>query len=686
MIFTREQARRRGGVVRSAVLLLFLGGALGAVVAGATAVPARAEPPVTLGSSDIADPDDILSPAEEAEVQEALDRLDDGEVQLFAAYVDSFDGTDPVAWANASAENSGLGANDLLLAVAVDDRQYALAVHDETPLSDSRVDDIERAAESALRDDDWPGAAVAAADAVPGTASGGGTGLLVGGVAVAAVAGGLYLFSRRRRAAQQQGRDDDVVGHDRGTTPPAAPELTLDQLDKRAAAELVDIDDALRTSEQELGFAQAEFGLEATRTFQAALDRARADAQQAFTIRKELDDEIPETEPQRRHLLGEVITLTERAADTLDEQSAAFEKLRNMTRRAPELLEETAQRCAEVRERVPVARQELSTLSTTWPAAALASVTRNPDQSEALLKNALEAVAKGRDAHAAGNDSIAVAHVRGAQNALGQAVRLLDAVHDAGTTLAEAGPRLHRAIASVTGDLADAERLAPEAGTVTAAVREAQEALADARAATPSPGTAGGDPLAALSRLGTAESELDAALAPFREQAETRARVAGRLSDAVARADAAIRAADEYIETRRGAVGARPRTLLAEAIRQLGDARRLGRDDPERALAAATQADRSASGALSLARQEAEDALDDDWMPGGFAGGGRYGRSGAYGRRGGGGSGLGSVLTGMVLGGILSGGGGGGGGGLGGGFGGGSGGGGFGGGSRGGRF
>ena len=42
----------------------------------------------------------------------------------------------------------------------------------------------------------------------------------------------------------------------------------------RANAALVAIDDAVKTSEQELGFAEAQFGLEATATFGTALEAA----------------------------------------------------------------------------------------------------------------------------------------------------------------------------------------------------------------------------------------------------------------------------------------------------------------------------------------------------------------------------------------------------------------------------
>ena len=54
------------------------------------------------------------------------------------------------------------------------------------------------------------------------------------------------------------------------------PPLPLDELSRRAGAALVATDDAVDTSAQELGFATAEFGDEATAPFAQALERARA--------------------------------------------------------------------------------------------------------------------------------------------------------------------------------------------------------------------------------------------------------------------------------------------------------------------------------------------------------------------------------------------------------------------------
>src|SRR5690625_7508621 len=56
--------------------------------------------------------------------------------------------------------------------------------------------------------------------------------------------------------------------------------LPTDELNKRAGSALVAVDDAIRSSEEELAFAKAQFGLQATDTFSSALDDAKDKAGQ----------------------------------------------------------------------------------------------------------------------------------------------------------------------------------------------------------------------------------------------------------------------------------------------------------------------------------------------------------------------------------------------------------------------
>lgn len=611
-----------------------------------------------------------------AEVEAGLDRLsEDTAYDLFVVFVDEFSGRTGEQWARETAAQSGLGAEDVILAVAVDERRYGMWVQGAGEITEEEATRVRvELVEPRLAADDWAGAAVAAADGLrdaalgTGTAASGGPGLgtlLVLGLLV--VLGILVVRSLVRRRAAKPGAQ---AAGATGSAPEGLAALPTPELNRRASQALVAIDDALTTSGQELGFAQAQFGLEATRRFSEALDEARARVSEAFRWRQQLDDSTPETEPQARQIMVAIIETCRVAAESLDAHTEEFEKMRDLQARAPQVLDEVEQRAGEIAVRVEPARATVAQLATTYPAAALASVTPNPDQAAALLDGARESVARGREALTADDRGAAVGAARAAQDAVAQAVTLLDAVDRAGQDLARAGADLSAAIASIGSDFDDADRLAPREPAVQAAVQAGRAAAAAAEVA-----RTDGDPLAALRDVRAAEARLDEALEPFRERAEHEARARAQLDDLLGRLASHVRAVHDYIETRRGAVGPEARTRLSEAARLAQQAHRDAATDATGALALAHRAGQLAGEAQQLAQLDVQDWED------------QRRRSSGYGGFGGGGSNVGGmVLGGILLDSLLRGGGGGfGGGGFGGGGGGGFGGGdggGFGGGGR----
>ncbi|KZX20625.1 TPM domain-containing protein [Rathayibacter tanaceti] len=111
-----------------------------AALALVPATAAVAEPPVSFSSSPVLDTVGALSTAETAEVEQAASELYDAHgVQLFVAFVDTFsDPADRTAWAERTATLNGLGTDDVLLAVAVDGRQYQLSVADSVALDEGQ--------------------------------------------------------------------------------------------------------------------------------------------------------------------------------------------------------------------------------------------------------------------------------------------------------------------------------------------------------------------------------------------------------------------------------------------------------------------------------------------------------------------------------------------------------------------
>ncbi|MBU4336292.1 MAG: TPM domain-containing protein [Actinobacteria bacterium] len=622
--------------------LLVLGSA--AMLVG-FAPAASATDPLTL-TSEVTDEAGALSADQLAQVQSALDTLAaDTEYQLYVVLLPDFSGEEPLTWVDSTATSSGLGSQDFVLAFSTQaPYQYALAPESSGSITSSEVEAVAASVEDDLRaaktSGDWATAVVTAATGLDtaatstatstGTSSGMsfGTLLLIGFAVIAVIA--LVATARGRRKA---GRDPALAGPT-GAAQIVDPfaDVPTAELDRRSSAALVRLDDALRGSEQELGFAQAQFGEDSTRQFAQVLTQGKSRVTEAFRLRQTLDDDVPDTEPQVRATAAQILALCTQTAQELDDQKAAFDQLRSVQDRVGDALDAHERSVATQRARVEPARATLTTLAARFPATSLTSVAANADQADRLLTDVGSTIGQGRAAVAAGDKATAVGFAKAAEGALAQVDRLLDAIEAAGDELATIGPRLQAAVASISADLADATRLAPQDVDVQARSQEARAAITVAQDAV----AGSGDPLAALSRITAAEAAIDGTLAPWRERDEQHGRTRALVDQTLGRVASAVRATNDYIETRRGAVGPQARTRLAEADRlaRQADARKAG--EPDAALADAQHAEQLVGEAQQLAQLDVERDEQNRRGPGGF-----------------GGQGGGSNLGGMVLGGLL---------------------------------
>jgi hypothetical protein len=598
-----------------------------------------------------------------ARVRGALERLRDANgTQLFVVYVSGFDGMNGQQWSDETARRSQLGNRDVLLAVAVDDRAYGYSVAGEFPLSDSELADLAvQEVEPRLAAGDWAGAAVAMADGLRtggGAGGDGGGGLGVGALLVGAgiVGGGAVLLSRRRRArgaGVRAGSSPAAPG--RAGAPSEHATIPTRELVQQANAALIEVDNAVQTSEQELGFAQASFGDEAVTGFRQALEQARGELGQAFALRQRLDDAEPEDEQTVRAMLTDILQLCRSADNRLDAQAEAFDRLRDLERTVPEVLAALGPRAQAVQAQLPQEEERLESMRGRYAATALAPVTGNVEQARQRLNAAQGELTEARSALDAGRRGEAVVSTRAAEDAVAQASTLLDGIARLETDLLEAGARIAAARAETEKDLAEARAMlasgnAPDPAGLRPLIGRAEAALTAAEAALrPAPDTLP-DPLGALRQVDEADVVLDAALAAARDAQAQRQRAAAILDQALLAARSSFSAASDFVATRRGAVGSEARTRLVEAQRHLEQAMVLSEQDPTHALREAQYADQMAQLALQLAQSDV-DQWSSPYGPG---------RSGGYGR--GGGFDLGS----LVLGGILLGGGGGFGGGRGG--------------------
>jgi hypothetical protein len=450
------------------------------------------------------------------------------------------------------------------------------------------------------------------------------------------------------------------------------------ELDELANRILVDTDDSIRDSDQELGFAQAQFGDEAAAPFATAIAAARGDLKSAFRIRQRLDDATPEDEAGRRQMLIDLVIACRKARERLHAETHRFDELRALETEAPGILAGLPAKADALEARLPAAEATLADLGvyadTDWKA-----VASNVESARTRIAAVRAAVDEGTKALAAGTPGIAAHAARLGEDGLAQGAAFLDAIDRLASELATARTQVDAELVAAVADLEKAKAAAaigPTGPNVAPRLAEAERLLLEARTALDPPKP---DVTGAYDRAQRANALADSIEADIRSAREQQAREAARLQAGLSAAQAAVTRASDYVAGHRGGIGPEARTRVAEASRHLEQAVALAPTDATAALAEADAATRLAAEAEQVAEQD-YGRWDDP-----FRGGG--GRAG---------SDMTGAIIGGIIGGLLSGGGrrggfggggfggfGGGGGGFG-GFGGSSGGGGFGGGSSGG--
>ncbi|UXN25167.1 TPM domain-containing protein [Curtobacterium flaccumfaciens] len=583
----------------------------------APAATAHATAPVDLGGAYVLDEADALTASQQARVEQAVqDLYSDTQTQLFVVFVPSFtDPTDHTEWGRAVLEQNQIDTDGILLSVAVDERNYDVQQTNETAISSS---DVENAVNDSLlpelKQGDWSGAAVAFADGL--TQSQAPVDLTWLWILLLVVVVGLIVVvlvirtrNKRRTAAATE-----------------AQEASLADLERTAGGALVTIDDELRTAEQEVGFASAQFGPDAAKPFADAVQAAQREVRKAFAIRQQLDDEVPDTPQQRAEWANQIIVICERAHAAIEEQTEAFDQLRSLEDGIEDAARSLAQAVAAAPASVGAAAAALDRVRARYTGRTLATVSDNVDQAHQVLAFATDRSNAATASIAAGDKGEAVVAVRDAQHALAQVQQLTDGALAAEQSFDEATARAEAMRIDIQGDVAAARSLRSGGPDLAAAVTRAETVLRQ--------GLDPKDPVAAVDALTRANTEIDQAIAAARGAEEQRQRATQALDAALRDARNRISQARDYVSLHRGGIGPTARTRLSEAQRAYDDAVELAPSNPGQALNAARAAEQYAAAAM--------DAANDDL--GGWGGG-----------QGGGGAQLGGLVTGLVLGGLLGG-------------------------------
>ncbi|WP_152413023.1 TPM domain-containing protein, partial [Nitrolancea hollandica] len=552
-----------------------------------------------------------------ARIETALrDLLETHNVQLFVLFVDSTGNRTVTEFADEVARRNSLGGNDALLVVSLGDRTDAIWRGSQSlaRLTDLELEDVlSRRVEPLLVKGDFTGAVVGAADGIGHAAGSGGVqpaqppagggapqpaqppanglGLIPILLVMVLVIAGVWIW---RVASTRRQRRRTAGEYERQT----------DQLAKEANALLIRTDETLRDAEEEIGFAEAQFNEADVAPYRDAVARASNELKAAFTLRQQLDDEVPEDPDTRRRMVEEIVQHARRAQALLDEQQQRIEALRDLERNAPEILAALPAQLDALAARIPNAERTLASLNR-YADRSWAAVRGNISEAQERLTQARGAVAEGQRALAAGDRAAAGRSARGAQQAAAEAATLLDAIDTLAKSLRQAESAAGPQIAAAAADVKAARAALAGRGLTDLDRRltEAEHALGQANQEL----TADRPDMLIAVRLATqADATADEILAEVKQEEERRTRERQILIAQIQTAEASYYQATDYIAARRRFIDLAARTRIVEAGRHLENAIALAANDPRAALVEARRAQELAEDAYELARNDVE--------------------------------------------------------------------------------
>ncbi|GAB3081909.1 TPM domain-containing protein [Corynebacterium aquatimens] len=598
----------------------------------------------------------VLSGSEKGDIEAAITQLQERKsLNAYVVYMTTFGGEDPDQWAKTAVNDRG--SNTAVVAIATEDRKYAIATGGAW--NDSQEAAMEKAAFAQLSNQNFPAAGLAAINSVNGSGGGDGEGgpdgaLLAGGVGAAALAGGgFYAYGRRKEkkneadqiTAAKELKPGDVDSLGRLPTP---------TLEKLAKDTLVQTDESIRVGKEELEIARDEFGADRVRPFTAAMNEATAALQRAFRIHQRLYDAIPETEPEKRAMLIDIVSSCGKAEDALNMRSKQFTDLRNLLIKAPDEIEAIIRRIIDLRARIEPAQATLADLHQRYTDEVLQSIADNIDVANGSIAEAEDQLNTARKLadQPAGQQGALVDVLRAAQHAVEVADTNLTAIEHAEANIARARQNLNALIDEIEDELDQIEQLKRETtqgalvdvAALNTVSERARAQLAELR------GRADSDPLDVYTRLTHLDSEIDAEIDRARGVVSDQQRKLQLFDQQMNVATAQIQSAEDLINSRGRIIGSQARTLLAESKRQYAEAHNRRVDDTANAIEfarAATDTSRRASQAAQAdvaeyRRMQTNQTMGDIaqaviWASilGGGGGGGGFG--GGFGGGGGGG-------------------------------------------------
>lgn len=432
--------------------------------------------------------------------------------------------------------------------------------------------------------------------------------MLVGaGVGVGA---GAWYIARQRKTGTRSQRTP--------ATPPSTDpldQMSVEDLRSEAGSLLIAADDAIRSSEQEMGFAIAAYGPEAVETFREDIDRAKEHMSTSFRLQNQLDDEVPDSEAQQRAWLKEIINRCNDVDESLSAHEDDFDELRNLETQAPDALPELRDDAQSLKQPVEDAEHKLTELKESYTPEALAEVTSNVEEARERLTFVQTAITRAEESLAESDMSAAALAIRAGEDAEDQVRTLTEAISKTGPRLKQLTIDVREGVQQSTYDLSEAQALIQDGkGSQLAGPTAAlEQVLEDVKSELDKPLK---DPARLLRELEQTHRDLDEPLSRIRDRQEQAHRASQALRQALDQAKSKIEGTQDFISARRGGVGSAARTKLAEADRALGQAIEQSGPDPISALNLTHRASELADRASQIAQNDV-----NGWHGGGSGGG-----------------------------------------------------------------
>ena len=320
------------------------------------------------------------------------------------------------------------------------------------------------------------------------------------------------LWTKQREEEKQAIEIEEAawrVSRSRDAREDEAARRDADKAAQQANDRLSQADQEVRDAEKEWDYARAQFGIAATEQFRNRIKEAKQALSRGDSLLKQCRTTY--NPANKKSLASQIINELDTQLGLLRDAQAPFSTKRSERTALPTRLAEAQERLAEELADVERSREELATIASIYPGTVLAALEDNPDKAASLLTSARSAI-ESAQAIIDTDTELATSAVDTAERALLMAYHEMNAVFTAKQDLDHIEDRLGAAIASLSSDIEEADRLqtdrtllAPLITDARAAITRAQEALIH-----------NDNPLDALEHARSVEAKLDATLDPLR--------------------------------------------------------------------------------------------------------------------------------------------------------------------------